>query len=152
MKTSGSRKGSRMMSTAGGVPAKGKNGVCDNFHCVCVCVMDDALQNIGACKRILNNLLESTQSVSKLMQQEVDKIAKAYAKETETETFKSSEIVAVYRKLFSSFVEARRNNLHLMKVELGLLQAKENASIAVESDETTETADILKNEVTLSEN
>ncbi|GIY51182.1 hexokinase, partial [Caerostris darwini] len=106
-----------------------------------------ALQNIAACKRILNNLLESTQSVSKLMQQEVDKIAKAYAKEAETETFKSSEIVAVSRKLFSSFVEARRNNLHLMKVELGLLQAKENASMAVESDGTTETADILKNEI-----
>ncbi|XP_055947104.1 uncharacterized protein LOC129980747 [Argiope bruennichi] len=105
-----------------------------------------ALSNIKACRKRMNYGLETLQSELKFLQHQFEKIAKAYPKEQEVMEIKPSEIVASSRKLFSTFVEARKTNLHLMDVELGLLLAKENSLLSQQCI-NVETADITRTEI-----
>ncbi|KAF8797140.1 Protein disabled like protein [Argiope bruennichi] len=105
-----------------------------------------ALSNIKACRERMNYGLETLQSELKFLQHQFEKIAKAYPKEQEVMEIKPSEIVASSRKLFSTFVEARKTNLHLMDVELGLLLAKENSLLSQQCI-NVETADITRTEI-----
>ncbi|CAL1300448.1 unnamed protein product, partial [Larinioides sclopetarius] len=105
-----------------------------------------ALLNVKTCKDRLNVVFEILKSELKCMHNQLEKIAKAYPKEQEVMEVKPSDIVATSRKLFSSFVEARQNNLHLMDVELGLLLAKENSLIS-EQYVNPETTDIMRTDV-----
>ncbi|GFQ94836.1 uncharacterized protein TNCT_687161, partial [Trichonephila clavata] len=114
--------------------------------------MSQAKSDVKDCMGILNNIYETIQTEIKFMQNEIYEMTKAYPVDQGTTDFKSSDIVAVFRKLFSSFIEVRRNNVISMKVELGLLQAKENSfSIEKELDESdidslkTETLEVCKN-------
>ncbi|GFW76497.1 uncharacterized protein TNCV_1582761 [Trichonephila clavipes] len=105
-----------------------------------------AKSDVKDCMGILNDIYETIQTEIKFVQNEIYEIAKAYPVDQGTTDFKSSDIVAVFRKLFSSFVEVRRNNVNSMKVELGLLQAKEN-SFSSEKELDESDLDSLKTEV-----
>ncbi|GFY51327.1 uncharacterized protein TNIN_222001 [Trichonephila inaurata madagascariensis] len=114
--------------------------------------LSQAKSDVKDCMGILNDIYETIQTEIKFVQNEIYEMAKAYPVDQGTTDFKSSDIVAVFRKLFSSFVEVRQNNVNSMKVELGLLQAKENSfSSEKELNESdidslkTETLEVCKN-------
>ncbi|GFU13611.1 PID domain-containing protein [Nephila pilipes] len=105
-----------------------------------------ATSNVSDCKDILNNMLEIIQTEVKFMQDELYEISKAYPVEQETTEFKSSDIVSVFRKLFSSFVDVRRNNLYLMNVELEMLEANKN-SFSIENGVDETVFDTMKTKI-----